>query len=73
MNMPISVRPEYGANYKLGDIGFTFIDDNFISLGVAWFTKWDQGKNTDVPDVPVTHCFIVSGEDECIDLNIADN
>lgn len=63
----VSVKPEYGVNYTRGDIGFTFTDGSFISAGIAWFTKWDRGTNPNVPNIPVSHVFIVSGENECIE------
>ena len=63
----VSVEPEYGNNYHTGYIGFTFKDNSFISQGIAWFTKWTQGKNPDVPDVPLSHVFVVTGYDCCVE------
>lgn len=67
MNEIISVKPEFGVNYKVGYIGFTFTDNNFVSNGIAWFTRWDKGKNPDVPTLNLSHNFIVSNENECIE------
>lgn len=66
----VSVAPQFGENYRVGDIGFTYTDNSFISKGIAWFTKWDQGKNPDVPDIPISHVFVVSGENECIEATL---
>lgn len=61
----VSVLPEFGVNYNTGYIGFTYNDDSFISKGIAWFTRWDQGKNPDVPDVPLSHVVVVTGNGSC--------
>ena len=69
-NTVVSVKPEYGVNYSKGYLGFTFTDGSFISAGIAWFTKWDRGTNPDVPRIPLSHVFIVSGENECIEATM---
>ena len=66
-NTIVSVKPQFGVNYKVGYIGFTFTDNNFISNGIAWFTRWEKGENTDVPKLNLSHCFIVDSENECIE------
>lgn len=70
MTETVSVSPQFGVNYRVGDIGFTFTDNSFVSMGIAWFTKWDQGTNPDVPNIPVSHVFVVSGENECIEATL---
>lgn len=66
-NSIVSVKPQFGVNYKVGYIGFTFIDTNLLSNGIAWFTRWDKGENPDVPKINIAHTFIVSNENECIE------
>lgn len=66
-NTIVSVKPQFGVNYKVGYIGFTFTDNNFISNGIAWFTRWEKGLNPDVPNINISHTFIVDGENECIE------
>ena len=65
-----SVLPEFGANYNVGYIGFTYTDNNFISKGIAWFTRWDKGKNPDVPNVPLSHVIVVTGQDTCTEATV---
>lgn len=67
MNEIISVKPQFGINYKVGYVGFTFKDTNLISNGIAWFIRWDKGENPDVPNINIAHTFIVSNENECIE------
>jgi hypothetical protein len=43
----VIVKPEYGLNYTKGFIGFTFDDQSFVSNGIAWFTRWEEGENPD--------------------------
>ena len=62
-----SVKPLFGINYNIGDIGFIFVDNEITSIGIAWFTDWEKGKNPDVPQIPVSHVVIVTGEDECVE------
>lgn len=57
-----SQTPNFGVNYDVGWIGFQFVDNNLISLGIAWFTKWTAYKN-----IPVSHTFICTGHDECVE------
>lgn len=66
-NAIVSVKPEFGVNYKNGYIGFTFTDNSFISNGIAWFDRWEKGKNSNLPDLNLSHAFIVSGRNECIE------
>jgi hypothetical protein len=69
-NQVVSVKPEYGVNYKEGYIGFTFDDDSFLSTGIAWFTNWERGVNPDVPNIPISHVFVVTGPDECVEAYV---
>lgn len=57
-----NVLPVYGENYKAGYVGFTYTTDSFISKGIAWFTRWDR-----MSDIKVSHVFLVSGNNECIE------
>lgn len=63
----VSVKPQFGVNYKIGYIGFVFIDNDFVSNGIAWFTRWDKGENSEVPKLNISHTFIVNNENECIE------
>lgn len=68
MNHPlfevISLEPKFGDNYGLGYVGFTYSDTNFISKGIAYFTRWAR-----MSQIKVSHTLIVSGEDECIEAH----
>lgn len=66
-NSIVSVKPEFGINYKNGYIGFSFTDNSFIDNGVAWFSRWEKGRSSNLPDLNISHAFIVSGKDECIE------
>lgn len=66
----VSVLPEFGVNYNVGYIGFTYTDNSFISKGIAWFTRWDQGKNRGVPDVPLSHVIVVTGDGMCAEATV---
>jgi hypothetical protein len=57
-----SQEPVYGKNYDKGYIGFSYASDRFISRGIAYFTRLHR-----LGDVKVSHTFIVSGENECIE------
>lgn len=57
----INVTPQYGINYRIGYVGFTFASRSFVSNGIAFFTRWDRKS------APVSHTFIVSGPNECIE------
>jgi len=60
-----SVQPIFGdngGNYDVGYVGFCYTDNSFISQGIAWFTRWDKEH---MP--PVSHTFIVTGSNSCIE------
>jgi len=63
----LNVPPVFGETYKVGYIGFTFQDHNFLASGVAWFTRWDKGANPDVPKLDLSHVIVVTGENECVE------
>jgi len=69
MTTIVSVKPQYGVNYKDGFIGFIYNDSSFISLGISWFTNWERGQNPDVPNIPISHTLIVTGPNECVEAN----
>jgi hypothetical protein len=60
-----SREPEYLSNYGPGYVGFTYSDPNFISKGIAYFTRWSR-----LSEIKATHALIVSGEDECIEAHV---
>lgn len=62
-----NVPPVFGETYKVGYIGFTFQDHNFLASGVAWFTRWDKGENPDIPKLNLSHVIIVTGDNECVE------
>lgn len=57
-----SVVPKFEDNYDVGWIGFQFTDNSFVSNGIAWFERWDR-----LGDIRVSHCFVVSGYNKCIE------
>jgi hypothetical protein len=54
--------PKYGRQYNVGYIGFTCDLNSLISKGIAFFTGSDKGVN-------VSHCFVVTGENEGIEAD----
>jgi hypothetical protein len=59
-----SVNPVYRKNYKKGYIGFTYNNNNIISQGIAYFTRWSK-----ISDINATHALVVTGENECIEAH----
>lgn len=57
-----SVVPVFGENYDIGWIGFSYESHDLLSVGIAFFTRWDSYGN-----VPVSHSFVVSGPDSCVE------
>jgi hypothetical protein len=53
----------YGADYRIGDIGFVS-RDSFLSRGIRWFTRHWRFKNP-----AVSHVFVVTGEGRLIEAN----
>jgi hypothetical protein len=60
-----SVIPQYGVNYKRGQIGFTMTRDSIISVGIAYFERWVR-----MSDIAVSHVFIVQGDDQLVEAHI---
>jgi hypothetical protein len=56
----VAMAPVYGDNYTLGDIGFQFVDDSFISNGIVYFTGWEA-----MSKIKVSHSFVITGPDTC--------
>ncbi len=54
-------RPEFGKDYDVGWIGFNHAESN-MSQGIAYIQGWKQQS-----DITVSHVFIVTGEDECVE------
>ena len=59
-----SIEPKFKENYDVGYIGFTYNKSNITSIGIAYFTDWIR-----MSDIKVSHCFIVTGEDELIEAS----
>ena len=55
--------PQYGVNYRPGYIGFTFTDNSFVSLGIAYFTRHELSR------IPVSHAFVVAGNDRLVEAH----
>lgn len=51
----------YGEDYHRGWIGFNHAD-SWFSKGIAQVEQWRQAS-----DVTVSHVFVVTGEDECVE------
>lgn len=64
MNLLPTTTARYGANYDLGWIGFVH-HHTFISDGIDWFTRWYRK----VHDPAVSHVFVVSGDNQCLEAN----
>lgn len=62
------VKPVYGDNYNKGYIGFTYTNGNLIAEGIAYFTRWARRSG-----IRVTHAFIVTGENSCIEAMAGTN
>jgi hypothetical protein len=56
-------RPEFGKDYDLGWVGFVH-GPSLLSAGIAYLTRRDKAG-----DVGVTHAFLVTGPDECVEAN----
>jgi len=60
---PQSPRPEFGKDYDLGWVGFVR-GPSLLSASIAYITRRDK-----VGDLGVTHSFLVTGPDECVEAN----
>jgi hypothetical protein len=58
-----TIRPEFGKDYDLGWVGFVH-GPSLLSTGIAYLTRRDKAG-----DVGVTHSFLVTGPDECVEAN----
>jgi hypothetical protein len=58
------VRPEFGKDYDLGWVGFVH-GPSFLSRAIAYLTRRDRAG-----DIGVTHSFLVTGPDECVEANL---
>ena len=61
----LSCPPQYGVNYGAGYVGFTYTNSNFISRGIAHFTRW-----TKMHQISVSHALLVTGENQCIEAHV---
>jgi hypothetical protein len=59
-----SITPQFGENYAEGYIGFTYVGGR-LSEGIAYFERWER-----LSDIRVSHTFVVSGPNECIEAHI---
>jgi len=57
-----SIVPVYGENYDKGYIGFSYEKGAIVSIGIAFITRWAR-----ISDVKVSHAFVVTGEDSCVE------
>lgn len=57
-------RPKFKKDFDIGWIGFVHAD-NLLSRGIAYLTRREKKGNT-----TVSHSFIVTGPDECIEANL---
>lgn len=57
-----SLNPVYGENYKKGYIGFTYQKTSIVSIGIAYITRWAR-----LSHVKVSHAFVVTNENQCIE------
>lgn len=55
----------FGTNYKVGYIGFTHRIADPVAEGIAHFTRWSR-----MSDIRVSHCFVVTGEWECVEATV---
>lgn len=62
--MTINVVPKFGTNYKVGYFGFTKTSGNIVSGGITLYTGEDR-MGDGYP--AVSHVFIVTGENECVE------
>src|SRR5262249_10983411 len=53
----------FGKDYDLGCVGFVH-GRNLLSRGIAYLTRWERTA------VTVTHTFLVTGRDECVEANL---
>src|SRR5437763_8841113 len=58
-----SARPEFGKDYDIGWVGFVR-GRSVLSAGIAYLTRRDK-----VGGARVTHAFLVTGPDECVEAN----
>ncbi len=58
------IIPKFGVNYATGHIGFTYTG-GFVASSVAYFERWNRSNG-----LKVTHVFVVSGENECVEAHI---
>lgn len=56
-----TIPPVYGKDYDRGWIGFNHAG-SWFSAGIAHVEQWTQKS-----DVTVSHVFVVSGDDECVE------
>jgi hypothetical protein len=57
-----AVTPVYGVNYAAGWSFASFRENNKLSHGIAWFTRWDQ-----MSQLPVSHVGFVAGPNSVIE------
>lgn len=58
-------RPTFGKDFGLGWVGFVHSSCQLLSGSIAYLTRRDKKG-----DVTVTHSFLVTGPDECVEANL---
>jgi hypothetical protein len=61
---PSCSQPEFGKDYDLGWVGFVH-GPSKLSAAITYLTRRDR-----VGDITVTHSFLVTGPDECVEANM---
>jgi hypothetical protein len=59
-----AAQPQFGKDYDLGWVGFVH-GPSFLSAAIAYLTRRDRAG-----DIGVTHSFLVTGPDECVEANL---
>jgi hypothetical protein len=58
-------RPAFGKDFDRGWVGFVHSAGQLLSEGIAYLTRRDKKGG-----VTVTHSFLVTGPDECVEANL---
>jgi hypothetical protein len=58
-------RPAFGKDFDVGWIGFVHSAGQVLSEGIAYLTRRDKKGG-----VTVTHTFLVTGPNECVEANL---
>jgi len=61
-----TTRPQFGTDFDLGWVGFVH-SHSLLSQSIAFVTRRDREGDT-----IITHNFLVTGPDECVEANLPD-